>query len=194
MQLAELTRDIEACQICAGRFAATETAHRPRPVVWLSETARILIAGQAPGAQVHASGRPFDDRSGDRLRNWMGIDRAVFYDRSRIGILPMAFCFPGYRKGADLPPPPVCATTWRDKALAVMPQVRLILLVGGYALRWHLGSRAAVSEQVAAYRDAPEGVIPLPHPSWRNTAWLKRNPWFERDLVPVLRQEVTAWL
>lgn len=155
--------------------------------------ARILIAGQAPGARVHASGLPFDDPSGDRLRDWMGIDRAIFYDRSRIAIVPMAFCFPGYdARGADLPPPPVCARTWRAEVLAGLPQIGLTLLVGQYAQRWHLGAArgASLTETVRGWRaHAPAGV-PLPHPSWRNSAWLKRNPWFAAELVPWLRAEV----
>ncbi|MEC9434596.1 MAG: uracil-DNA glycosylase family protein [Pseudomonadota bacterium] len=196
--LGALGRDIAACRICAPRFAATRTAHRPRPVVRLSATARLLIAGQAPGARVHASGLPFDDRSGDRLRDWMGIGRETFYDAARIAILPMGFCFPGYdAKGSDLPPPPVCAATWRARALAAMPQVELTLLVGGHAQVWAMGRGAmgrgaTVTGRVAAWRDAPPGAIPLPHPSWRNTGWLKRNPWFEEELLPWLRARVEA--
>lgn len=188
-----LAARIRACRICADRFAATATAHRPRPVAWFRPTARLLIAGQAPGARVHASGLPFDDRSGDRLRDWMGIDRATFYDRERIAIVPMAFCFPGYdARGADLPPPPVCAATWRAAVMALM-RPRLILLVGGHAMRWHLGARA-VTPTVRAWRDHAPAVIPLPHPSWRNTGWLRANPWFEADLLPVLRDRVAAAL
>ncbi len=138
--LGELTEAVLACRICAERFAATRTGHAPRPVPWLSATAPILLAGQAPGTRVHASGRPYDDPSGDRLRDWLGVDRAAFYDRRQFAVLPMAFCFPGYdAKGADLPPPVVCAPIWRDRALAAMPGVRLTLLIGGYAQRWHLG-------------------------------------------------------
>lgn len=188
-RLEALTAEIRACRACAGRFAATATGHAPAPVVWLS-AAPILIASQAPGARAHASGIPFDDPSGDRLRDWLGVDRAAFYDRRRFAIAPMAFCFPGYdAKGGDLPPPPVCAATWRERVLAAMPGVRLTLLVGGYALRRHLGSRG-VTETVRAWREAGPAVIPLPHPSWRNTAWLKRNPWFGAELLPVLRARV----
>ena len=153
--LVTLTEAIRACRICADRFAATATAHSPRPVPWLSATAPIAIAGQAPGARVHALGRPYDDPSGDRLRTWLGVDRAAFYDRSRFAVLPMAFCFPGYdAAGSDLPPPPICAQTWRDRALAAMPGIRLTLLVGGYAQRWHLGRTAvSVTGTVAAWRD-----------------------------------------
>jgi uracil-DNA glycosylase len=187
---------VRGCRLCAQAFAATRTAHAPRPVPWLSASAPILVAAQAPGARVHALGRPFDDPSGDRLRTWLGIDRATFYDRSRFAVLPMAFCFPGYgAKGADLPPPPVCAATWRARALAAMPAVRLTLLVGGYAQRWHLGRRAGpVSDTVRAWRELGPDALPLPHPSWRNTAWLKRNPWFEAELLPVLRARVARLL
>lgn len=192
--LTSLTQDISACTICAQRFANTETAHAPRPVPWLSDTAKILICGQAPGARVHASGIPFDDPSGDRLRDWMGIDREVFYDRVQIAVLPMAFCFPGYRKGSDLPPPPICATTWREKALAVMPQVSLTLLIGGYAQAWHTKERRKVADYVADWERYMPDMLPLPHPSWRNTGWLKRNPWFETDVVPRLRARVKELL
>ena len=187
-----LTDRIAACTECAERFAATATAHAPRPVTRISATARVLVAGQAPGARVHASGIPFDDASGDRLRDWMGVDRPTFYDASRIAILPMAFCFPGYdAKGSDLPPPPVCARLWRGQAMAAMPQVRLILLIGGHAQRWHLGKpHRKVSDVVRDWRGrlgASPALLPLPHPSWRNTGWLKRNPWFDAEVVPWLR-------
>lgn len=192
---AGLADEIRHCRICAGRFAATATAHAPRPVPWLSPTAPILLCGQAPGARVHALGRPFDDPSGDRLRDWLGVGRDSFYDRRRFAVLPMAFCFPGYdAAGADLPPPAVCAATWRSRALAAMPQVRLTLLIGSYAQRWHLGTGKRVADVVAAWRSAPPGLLPLPHPSWRNSGWLKRNPWFEAELVPELRARVSALL
>jgi uracil-DNA glycosylase len=190
--LAALTAAVSACRLCADRFAATATRHAPRPVPWLSDRAPILVCGQAPGAQVHAKGRPFDDRSGERLRDWMGIDRATFYDRDKVAVLPMAFCFPGYdAAGSDLPPPPLCAATWRARALAAMPQVRLTLLIGGYAQRWCLGTRS-VAAAVARWRDFGPAAMPLPHPSWRNTGWLKRNPWFEAEAVPPLRARVAA--
>jgi uracil-DNA glycosylase len=189
-----LAAEVAACRRCAPRFAATASAHAPRPVSWLSDRAPILIAGQAPGAQVHRKGRPFDDRSGDRLRGWLGVDREAFYDRGRFAVLPMAFCFPGYdASGADLPPPPVCAAAWRARALAAMPQIRLTLLVGGYAQRWALGPRAgSVAAIVARWRELGPGLLPLPHPSWRNAGWLRRNPWFEAELVPELRRRVAA--
>ena len=191
--IAAVTRDASACRACAAEFAATHTRHEPRPVVWLSDKARILIAGQAPGIRVHESGAPFDDRSGDRLRDWMGVDRDLFYNRDKIAILPMAFCFPGYdAKGADLPPPKRCADLWRAKALAAMPQVELTLLVGGYAQKWTLGQRAAktLTQTVSQWRDYGPAFLPLPHPSWRNTGWLKKNPWFEAEVLPTLRQRV----
>ncbi|WGW04369.1 uracil-DNA glycosylase family protein [Tropicibacter oceani] len=185
-----LAADIRACRLCAQRFAATETAHQPRPVFRGLPTARLLIAGQAPGARVHDSGLPFTDPSGDRLREWLGLDNDAFYDASRVAILPMAFCFPGYRKGADLPPPPICARTWRAPLVAAFPDIRLTLAVGGYAQKWHLPGTGGVTDTVRAWRDHLPQVIPLPHPSWRNTAWLKKNPWFEDDLLPVLRARV----
>lgn len=187
----DLRDEIRSCRLCAARFAATATAHDPRPVVWFRPGARLLIAGQAPGARVHDSGRPFTDRSGDRLRDWTGLTGAEFYDLSRVAIVPMAFCFPGYdERGADLPPPPLCAAAWRARVLDGLGPVALTLLIGGAAIRWHLGQRD-VTRAVADWRGpAARGVFPLPHPSWRNTGWLKRNPWFEADLLPELRQRV----
>ncbi len=188
-----LTSDITACRLCADRFAATATRHAPRPVAWFDARARILVAGQAPGLRVHNAGKPFFDPSGDRLRDWMGVDDATFYDRARLAIVPMAFCFPGYdARGADLPPPPLCAATWRARVMAALPAIRLTLLIGGHAQRWHLGppARQGVTATVAAWRDHAPAVFPLPHPSWRNTAWLKTNPWFQADLLRVLRATV----
>ena len=188
-----LGNEISACRLCAGRFAATATQHAPRPVVWYRPGAPVLVVGQAPGMRVHLSGRPFDDRSGDRLRDWMGIDPSVFYDKTRISIVPMAFCFPGYdTRGADLPPPPICAATWRTRVMAEL-EPRLTLLVGGAAMRWHLGARN-VTRTVAGWRDHAPAVFPLPHPSWRNTGWLKRNPWFEAELLPELRRRIAEVL
>jgi uracil-DNA glycosylase len=172
------------------------THHAPRPVVWFGEEARILIASQAPGLRVHEAGRPFWDASGRRLRDWLGMDEATFYDRDRVAIVPMAFCFPGYdAAGSDLPPPPVCARTWRATVLSRLPGIRLTLLIGGYAQKWHLGAaaRGGVTATVAGWRDHPD-VIARPHPSWRNTGWLKRNPWFEMELVPEIRARVSAAL
>ncbi|GAA0299140.1 uracil-DNA glycosylase family protein [Rhodovulum strictum] len=190
-----LVAQIRACTLCRDRFAATVTAHAPRPVVWFRPGARILVAGQAPGLRVHRSGRPFLDRSGDRLRDWMGIDADIFYDLDRIAILPTAFCWPGYdARGADLPPPPICWDSWHRQALDQIGPVRLRLIVGGYAIRRHLGDARPVTQVVAGWRDQAPGIVPLPHPSWRNTAWLRRNPWFETDLLPDLRRRIAAAL
>ncbi len=176
--------------------------HQPRPVVRLSATARICIAGQAPGMRVHQTGIPFNDPSGDRLRDWMGIDREIFYDQNLIAIVPMGFCFPGYdAKGGDLPPRKECVGLWHDRIFAAMPQIELILAIGHYAQRYHLGSlrKKSLTETVKAARafwDRAERprVLPLPHPSWRNTAWLKKNPWFEREILPLLKEEVQKHL
>lgn len=186
-----LTAEIRACRLCADRFAATATAHEPRPVAWFAPGARILIAGQAPGARVHESGRPFTDPSGDRLRDWLGMDEATFYDQSKLAIVPMAFCFPGYNdKGSDLPPPPICAKTWRARVMDGLGDVRLTVLVGAYAIKWHLGLKAPLRDVVADWRAYAPGTFVLPHPSWRNTGWLKRNPFFETDVLPALRAAV----
>ncbi len=189
----DLQRQIADCRLCRNRFAATETAHVPRPVVWFRPGVRILVAGQAPGMRVHESGRPFDDPSGDRLRNWMGVDRNIFYNQKLLANLPMAFCFPGYdAKGSDLPPPRLCANTWHRRAMEEIGQAPLTLLVGGYAHKWHLEALASggVTATVSQWRDHAPRVFPLPHPSWRNTGWLKKNPWFEAELLPVLRARV----
>ncbi|TCP41477.1 uracil-DNA glycosylase family protein [Rhodovulum marinum] len=194
---ARLSDEIAACRLCADRFAATATAHAPRPVPWFAPGARILLCGQAPGMRVHKAGKPFFDPSGDRLRAWTGIDMATFYDLSRVAVLPMAFCFPGYdAKGADLPPPRRCADTWHARVMAALGEVPLTLLIGGYAQKWHLGAaaRGGVTATVADWRTHAPRVFPLPHPSWRNTAWLKRNPWFEADLLPALRARVARVL
>ncbi len=186
-----LAKEIGACRLCAARFAATATAHAPRPVVWFRPGAKLLIAGQAPGARVHDSGRPFTDPSGERLRDWLGLDEARFYDRTQIAIVPMAFCFPGYdAKGADLPPPPLCAQIWHRRVMEALGQVRLRVLVGGAAHRYHLGTRKGVTEVVRGWRDHAPATFALPHPSWRNTGWLKKNPWFEAEVLPALRTRV----
>lgn len=190
-----LTNEIASCRLCADRFAATASAHTPRPVVWFRPSARVLIAGQAPGLRVHERGEPFRDPSGDRLRAWLGLDKGAFYDRKRIAIVPMAFCFPGHdAKRADLPPPPVCARTWHARVMAALPALRLVLAVGGPAQHWHIGARATVTATVAGWRDHAPRAFPLPHPSWRNTAWLRRNPWFEAELLPALRARLAAVL
>mgnify|MGYP000047102334 CR=1 FL=1 len=186
-----LADEIHNCQICAARFAATATAHSPRPVAWFDRRAKILIAGQAPGARVHESGKPFTDASGDRLRDWMGINSDRFYTKSDVAIVPMAFCFPGYNAaGSDLAPPAICAATWRGQVLDSLPNIGLTLLIGGYAQKWHLGDKQPVNTRVTNWRDHAPRVFPLPHPSWRNTAWIKRNPWFETDLLPALQTAV----
>lgn len=186
-----LAKEIRSCTLCADAFAATATSHHPRPVVWFQPGARILIAGQAPGARVHQSGRPFTDPSGDRLRDWLGVDAEQFYDRTRVSIVPMAFCFPGYdARKADLPPPALCRKTWHNKVMAALGDVPLTILVGGHAHKFHLKSRAPVTQTVRQWRDHAPRVFALPHPSWRNTAWLKKNPWFEAELLPVLRARV----
>lgn len=189
-----LKAQVRACTLCADQFAETQTAHAPRPVPWFRPSARLLIAGQAPGMRVHESGVPFDDRSGDRLRDWLGLSRAEFYDKDRVAIVPMAFCFPGYdAKGSDLPPPPRCAETWRATVMAQLPNIATTIIIGRYAQAWHLGreaERAGVTETVRNWRDhAPETFV-LPHPSWRNNAFLRRNPWFEAELLPVLKARI----
>ncbi len=192
-----LLRDVRACTICVDAPLGSALPHEPRPVLQVSETARILIAGQAPGTRVHASGKPFTDPSGDRLRQWMGIDEELFYDSERVAIVPMGFCFPGLdSKGRDLPPRRECAPAWRTRVLSHMPDLRLVLVIGQYAQKWHLGARMekTLTETVANWRtyyDTLEPpVLALPHPSWRNNAWLRKNAWFERDLVPHLQSHV----
>ena len=153
--------------------------------------ARILIAGQAPGRKVQESGIPFDDASGDRLRDWMGVSRATFYDAARIAILPMAFCYPGKGKSGDLPPPKICAETWRDKLLSGLPNIALTLVIGQYAQGWHLkNARENLTETVRHWREHGDAIIPLPHPSPRNNIWLARNCWFADNLLPDLRARV----
>jgi len=197
--LAAKVAEIRACRICVERPRGKPLPHEPRPVVVPSARARILIAGQAPGTRVHASGRPFTDRSGDRLREWLGVSDAEFYDSDNFAIVPMGFCFPGLdAKGGDLPPRRECAAHWRAELMAAMPQIDLLLLIGQYAQSWHLGSarEKGVTETVRnwrAYASPSSGramIVPLPHPSWRNTGWLKKNPWFEAELLPVLRRAV----
>ena len=187
-----LLADIRACRACA-----PELPHDPRPVVRVSPETRLLICGQAPGRRVHESGLPFDDPSGDRLRGWMGVDRETFYGDPRIGVAAMAFCYPGTDpKGGDYPPPPRCAALWRERLIAELPKVELTLLVGWPAMRWKLKDRAgpSMTETVAAWREHLPGDLVLPHPSWRNTGWLKRQVWFEENVVPYLRGRVAELL
>ena len=186
LEFESLLAKVRACRAC-------DLPHEPRPVVRASPTARLLIAGQAPGTRVHESGIPFDDRSGDRLRDWMGVDRETFYDTARIAIVPMGFCFPGQdAKGGDLPPRRECAPLWRARIMAALPNVELTLVIGQYAQAWHLGkaARPTLTDTVRNWQVYLPRALPLPHPSWRNTAWLKRNPWFEAEILPVLRHEV----
>jgi uracil-DNA glycosylase len=197
----QLSAEIAACRICRDNPAGGQDRrlpHEPRPVAVISTTARVLIASQAPGIRVHETGLPFNDASGNRLRDWMGLSREEFYDPARVAIVPMGFCFPGYdAQGGDLPPRRECAPQWRGRAMAAMPQIELILTIGQYAIRYHLGARrhASMTETVRHWRDyldAPgvQKILPLPHPSWRNTGWLKRQPWFEEELLPVLKTMV----
>lgn len=199
--LGTLSAAIAACRICRdapARGMADRLPHEPRPVVVLSATARILIAGQAPGLRVHESGLPFNDASGDRLRAWLDVDRETFYDAGRFAIVPMGFCFPGYdAKGGDLPPRRECAPFWRQRVIDAMPQVDMVLAVGQYAQAWHLGPRrqASMTATVMAWRqywqvERGPKVLPLPHPSWRNTGWLRKNPWFEEEVLSFLRKRV----
>jgi len=197
--LAQLAEQALRCRLCRDAPAAGKhpLPHEPRPVLQVSSTARILIAGQAPGVRVHASGKPFTDPSGDRLRDWMGISEGIFYDAAKLAIVPMGFCFPGLdANGGDLPPRTECAPRWRAGLMQAMPQVSLVLAIGMYAQNWHLGSarKKTLTESVRHWRDyhglRPVSVIPMPHPSWRNTGWLKRNSWFEQELLPVLKADV----
>ncbi len=185
-----LLREVRACTICAAHLPLP-----PRPVLQAGAAARILIAGQAPGRKVAASGVPFDDASGDRLRAWMGIDKAAFHDPDFIAILPMGFCYPGTGASGDLPPRPECAATWRERLLEQLPSIELTLVIGTYAQAWHLkpaGGGASLTATVAAWREHGARVLPLPHPSPRNNGWLQRNPWFEADVLPELKTRVRA--
>ena len=186
--LPALLKEVRACRICAKHLP-----HGPRPVLRLSSTARICIAGQAPGIRVHNTGIPYNDPSGERLRAWMDVDSDTFYNESRIAIVPMGFCFPGYdAHGGDLPPRPECAAHWHGRLFAAAPKFSLALAIGTYAQRYHLGNgvKSNVTETVRAWREYGTRIIPLPHPSWRNNGWLKKNPWFEKELLPALRARV----
>lgn len=187
--LTGLLKEIRACRACAAHLP-----HQPRPIVTAHPDSRILIAGQAPGRRVHESGVPWNDPSGDRLRDWMGLDRATFYDPRNVAVAAMGFCYPGTVNGADLPPRPECAPLWRPRLLPLLSRVRLTLLVGGYAHRWSLQDRRPMAEIVREWRRHAPSVFPLPHPSWRNSGWLKRNPWFEAEIVPALRAAVRTAL
>ncbi|PXX14244.1 uracil-DNA glycosylase [Paraburkholderia tropica] len=188
-RLPRLLADIRACGVCGDALPLG-----PRPVLQASTTARLLIVGQAPGAKVHASGIPWDDASGERLRAWLGIGKDVFYDAARVAIVPMGFCYPGRGASGDNPPRPECAALWHERLLALLPQVRLTLLVGQYAQRYMLGARrkASLTETVEAWREYGPDCVPLPHPSPRNQAWFKHHPWFGHDVLPALRARVAA--
>lgn len=181
-----LLEDVRACTICAPNLK-----DGVRPVLQVHPTAKILIAGQAPGSKVHASGIPFDDASGDRLRLWMGVSRETFYDAEQLAILPMGFCYPGRGKSGDLPPLPICAKTWRDQLLATMPNIQLTLAIGQYALKYHLASQEKnLTETVRNWRAYGDAMMPLPHPSPRNNIWLAKNEWFEAEVLPSLQSRV----
>jgi uracil-DNA glycosylase len=184
-----LLAEIRGCRRCAGLLPLG-----PRPVVQARPGARLLIVGQAPGTRVHATGIPWNDPSGERLRLWLGIGRDRFYDDPAIAIMPMGFCYPGKGRSGDLPPRPECAPAWHGPLLRHMPGLRLVLLIGAYAQRHYLGGSMALTETVRAWRSVPEPFFPLPHPSPRNVAWFKRNPWFEAETVADLRARVSGLL
>jgi uracil-DNA glycosylase len=200
---AALSLQLKACRICrdAHRYGAA-LPHEPRPIIQGSATARLCIASQAPGTRAHASGIPFADRSGSRLRAWLGLDETVFYDASRVAIVPMGSCFPGQdAKGGDLPPRRECAEAWRRPLFEALPDLELVLLIGQYAQAWHLGDdfQDGLTQTVRRWRSllsepCRPRVLPLPHPSWRNNGWLRKNPWFEAELLPVLQAEMRAML
>ncbi len=200
--LTRLRCNIAQCRICVENPEGKPLPHEPRPVAVMSDKARIRIIGQAPGTRVHASGKPFTDPSGDRLRDWMGIDEVVFYNPDILAITPMGFCFPGLDdKGGDLPPRKECAAKWQEDVSIAMPQIKLVLLIGMYAQRHYLGRLAAktLTETVRNWkniREFEEGRIhiPLPHPSWRNNGWIRKNPWFTSELLPFLQEEIKAHL
>lgn len=202
VELENVLAAIRACRVCVEAPQGRPLPHEPRPVLRASGTARLAVCSQAPGTKVHASGTPFTDRSGDRLRDWMGVTPQEFYDEARVAIVPMGFCFPGQdAKGADLPPRRECAGLWHRRLFAALPQLELVLAVGSHAQGWHLGEAAGTTlkETMLAWRKhlrrkARPRVLPLPHPSWRNNAWLSDNAWFEDELLPVLRREVRALL
>ena len=189
--LGRLAEKVRACTVCAANLP-----HSPRPVLRVSPTARLLIVGQAPGRRVHETGIPWNDPSGDLLRQWLGMTREQFYDAARIAIVPTGLCYPGTVKGSDLPPRPECAPLWHPQLVQAMPQIRLTLLIGAYAQAYYLGRRRGrtLADTVHAWRDFSPDFFPLPHPSPRNRLWLKRNLWFETDVLPALRERVGALL
>lgn len=185
--LTTLIEEVRACTLCAAHLE-----HGVRPVLQIDSTAKILIAGQAPGRKVHESGIPFNDASGDRLRQWMGVSKDTFYNAKEIAILPMGFCYPGTGKSGDLPPRAECAIAWRDRLLKQLPQLQLTLVIGKYAQAYHLSqNRLSLTDTVKAGKDYWPSIVPLPHPSPRNNGWLKKNPWFEDEILPKLRKRIT---
>ncbi|MBL8644374.1 MAG: uracil-DNA glycosylase family protein [Rhodospirillaceae bacterium] len=191
-RLDDLLQQVRACTLCADHLPLG-----PRPVLRVKASARILIIGQAPGTKVHETGLPWNDRSGDRLRDWLGVDREIFYDERRIAIMPMGFCYPGVDKnGGDAPPRPECAPTWHPQLWPFLKKVELVLLVGSYAQARYLAGRrkTTMTDTVRAWRTYGPKFLPLPHPSWRNTGWLKKNPWFEAELAPNLKRKVKKLL
>ena len=184
----ELHQEISACRICEAHLP-----HGPRPVVQFSSASRILIIGQAPGSKVHASGIPWDDDSGDRLRHWLGLGKSDFYDATKVALVPMGFCYPGKASGGDKPPRKECAPQWHKRLLDVLPEDRLTLLVGTYAQAHYLPEtkKLSLTERVRQWREFLPS-IPLPHPAWRSTIWMKKNPWFEAEVLPELRKRVSA--
>ncbi len=188
--LETLLSKARACRVCAERI-------EPRPVLSASATSRLLIVGQAPGTRVHATGIPWNDPSGDRLRDWLGLDREAFYDVSRLAVMPMGLCFPGHDKhGGDLPPRPECAPLWHGRVRKMLTNIELTLLVGSYAQKFYLGPsrKKTMTETVRAWRGYSPQYMVLPHPSWRNTGWLKKNPWFENETIPELKKRVRELL
>lgn len=185
-----LIEEVKQCTLCASHLP-----HGVRPVFSIHPKARILVAGQAPGRKVHETGVPFNDPSGDRLRDWMGIGRDVFYDAERIAILPMGFCYPGTGKSGDLPPRLECADTWRTRLLAQLKDIELTLVIGQYAQQYHLNTgKQSVTETVKSWQEHWPTVVPLPHPSPRNNLWLRKNPWFEQDVIPQLQERINTLL
>ncbi|MEM7695882.1 MAG: uracil-DNA glycosylase family protein [Pseudomonadota bacterium] len=199
-QLSALTRQIKACEVCRTTPKGAPLPHAPRPIFQISRQARVAICSQAPGNKAHIAGKPFFDPSGVRLRAWMGLDEATFYDASKVAIIPMGFCFPGYDKhGGDKPPRPECVATWHDRLFPLLPNLSLFLSIGKYSLTYHLPERrrqslTAIVSDWRAILDETGGrpVMALPHPSWRNNAWLSKNPWFEAEVLPELRARVAA--
>jgi len=187
-QLDELLANVRSCTICSG------LPFGPRPLLQAAADARILIVGQAPGSKTHEKGRPFDDASGERLRDWLGVTEDQFYDPDLFAIIPMGFCYPGTGKGGDRPPRPECAPAWRKPLLQALPHIQLTLLLGQFALDWHLEDRKSrtLTETVRRWREFWPDQLPLPHPSPRNIRWFKANPWYEADVIPVLQGRVSA--